>query len=227
MVFARSSPRETRGSHFRMLQARVMSGWRWRGGVLRQRLVYNAAARGSGLDDLLGELPDRQFLRVADIDGIISIAHHQPINAFNQVRAITKTAGLLAFSKDGYRLILERLADKRRNHSPIIETHSRTVRVKNAHNACIYFVLTMIGNSKRLGKTLGFIVTAAGANGVDVTPILFGLGMNQRISVDLRCRGQAESGFLMHRQAKSLVSAQGAHLEGLNRQFQIIDRTGR
>src|SRR5258707_12602564 len=51
--------------------------------------------------------------------------------------------------------------------------------------------------------------------------------MNQRITVNLRSRGQQESRSFLTGQTQSLVSAEGAHLQSLDRQFQVINRAGR
>ena len=53
-----------------------------------------------------------------------------------------------------------------------------------------------------------------------------GLGMHQRIAVDLGGGGQQEAGPFGQRQPQRLVRAQRAHLECLDRHVQIVHRAG-
>ena len=50
--------------------------------------------------------------------------------------------------------------------------------------------------------------------------------MDQRVAVNLGGRSQEEAGPLMFGQAERLMGAQGANFEGLDRQFQVINRAG-
>ena len=84
-----------------------------------------------------------------------------------------------------------------------------------------------IGHRQRLGETLGLVVTAARADGVDVAPVFLRLRMHQRVAVNFGSRGQQEARVFFLGQAERLVRAERADLEGLNRQFQIINRAGR
>src|ERR1017187_8907239 len=70
--------------------------------VLRQRLEHNFALRLGGLDDFFGELHHRHFARIADVHGQIVVAHHQTINAFDQIRSEEHTSRLRALAKHGH-----------------------------------------------------------------------------------------------------------------------------
>jgi hypothetical protein len=50
--------------------------------------------------------------------------------------------------------------------------------------------------------------------------------MHQWISINLRRGGQEESSLFVFRQPQRLMSAERAHLQRLNRQFQIVHRAG-
>jgi len=60
----------------------------------------------------------------------------------------------------------------------------------------------------------------ARADGVDVAPVFFRLRMNERIAVNFRGRGDEEARFFF------LGEAERADLQGLDRQFEIINRAG-
>src|SRR5687767_11261188 len=100
------------------------------------------------------------------------------VNALNQIRAITETAGLLAFPKYGDRLSEQSLAEKCRNDPTIVQPHARSIRVENAHNPRLHSMLAVVGHGQRFGESFGFVVAATRPNGVDIPPIIFGLRMN-------------------------------------------------
>src|SRR6185369_9021050 len=80
--------------------------------VLRQRLEDNSAARAGGSDDFLGELQHGQLRRIADVHRQVVIAHHQTMDALDEVGHITKASGLRALAKNRDRLVLQSLADE-------------------------------------------------------------------------------------------------------------------
>jgi hypothetical protein len=59
----------------------------------------------------------------------------QPVNAFDQVVHIAKTAGLHAIAVDGQRLTAQRLLDKVGHGAAIIQAHARPIGIEDAHDA--------------------------------------------------------------------------------------------
>ena len=84
--------------------------------------------------------------------------------------------------------------------------------------------MPVIRHRHRLGKTLGFVVDAARADGVHVAPVRLRLRMDQRIAVDLGRRRHQEARVLRHRQAQRVVRPEAPDLERLDRKVQVIDR---
>ena len=123
-------------------------------------------------------------------------------------------------------LFRQRLADERRHHAAVVQPHARAVGVEDADNAGLDLVFAVIGHRHGLGKTLGFVVTAARADGVDVAPVFFGLRMHQRVAVNFRGGGDQEARVFVLGQAERLVRAQRADLQGLDRDLQVINRAG-
>src|SRR6266542_3146885 len=62
--------------------------------ILWQRFENNLAARAGEANDFPRELEHGHFARVADVHRLVRVAQHQPVNAFNQVRAVAKAARL-------------------------------------------------------------------------------------------------------------------------------------
>ncbi len=106
---------------------------------------------------------------------------------------ITEAARLGAFAEDCDGLVLERLADESGDDAAVVEPHARAVGVEDAHDAGFDLVLAVIGHRHGLGKTLGLVVTAARADGVDVAPVFLGLRMDERVAVNFRGRGDEKA----------------------------------
>jgi len=99
MVSVKPCASGTLGSHFRIFFRLRDVGLALFRVVLRQWFVNDFAFRFCGADDFLGELQHRQFSRIANVHGQIVIAHHQTINAFDQIGDVTKAARLRAFAE--------------------------------------------------------------------------------------------------------------------------------
>ena len=118
----------------------------------------------------------------------------------------------------------------RRNvgHGPaVVGTHARAVGVEDARDARVHALLAVVGHGHRLGVALGLVVHAARAERIDVAPVGLGLRVHQRVAVDLGGRRQEQAGTLELGQAERVVRAVGAHLEGVQRQAQVVDGGGR
>ena len=96
MVFTSPSASDTFGAQPKSRRARVMSGRRCFGSScgkgLNTTLLREPVARMISL----GEFEHGHFRRVADVHRPGAGAHHQPVNAFDQIRHVTEAAGLAA-----------------------------------------------------------------------------------------------------------------------------------
>ena len=145
--------------------ARVMSGRRWRG-----------SSCGSGLNAILLREPVARmislrkfqhghFRRIADVHRQIVVAHHQPVDALDQVRHIAEAAGLVALAKDGRAAgSSSAWLTNAGTTRPSFKPHSRPVGVEDAHDAGLDAMLPVVGHRQGLGETLGFVVAAARAD---------------------------------------------------------------
>src|SRR5947207_12450322 len=64
--------------------------------VLRQRLEGNRALASRQGNSLAGEIQDRHFMRVAQVDRIMEVGRQKPINPFDEIGYIAEAAGLRA-----------------------------------------------------------------------------------------------------------------------------------
>ena len=112
-------------------------------------------------------------------------------------------------------------------HAAVVEPHPRAVGVEDPDDPRLHAVIAVIGHGDRLGEPLGLVVAAARADRVDVAPVVFALGVDLGIAVDLRRAGQQEPGVLRLGQPERVVGSQRADLERRDRMRQVIDGAGR
>ena len=86
-------------------------------------------------------------------------------------------------------------------------------------------VLTVIIHEERLGDALAFVIAAADADGVHVSPVIFGLRMHSRIAIDFARARLQDSGIDALGEAKHVDSAHDARLDGLYRIELVVDWT--
>ena len=196
-------------------------------GIILRKWSENdfAFGAGGGLDGF-GELEHGHFSRVADVHGERGVAHHEAIDSFNKVGAITEAAGLAAVAEDGHGFAAEGLADEGGDDAAVVEAHAGAVGVKDADDAGLHFVFAVVSHGEGFGEALGFVVTAARTDGVDVAPVFFGLRMDGGVAVDLGSGGEKETGAFVPGEAEGFVSAEGADFQCLDGNAQIIDRAG-
>ncbi len=196
------------------------------GVVHGQGFVDDLTLAAGEFDDEFGEIEDGELGRVADVDGFVEIALGEAEDAVDEVAAVAKAAGLLAFAEDGEGFSAQRLADEGGDDAAVLESHAGAVCVEDADDVGIDFVVAMVGHGHGLGETLGFVVDAAGADGIDVAPVGFGLGMFERIAVAFGGGGEEEFGVFGLGEAEGVVGAERTDLEGLDGELEIIDGAG-
>ncbi len=87
-------------------------------------------------------------------------------------------------------------------------------------------MVAVVGHRDRLGEPLGLVVAAPRTDRVDVAPVVFALGVDLGIAVDLGRAGQQEPRVLGLREPERVVGAERAHLECRDGVSEIVDRTG-
>ena len=173
-----------------------------------------------------GKFEDRELRRVADVDRSLIIGLREPVDAFDEISDVTETAGLRAVAEHRQWCAFQRLTDECGHNTSIAQPHPRPVCVEDAGDLGVELVNAVVGHGDGLGEPLGFVVHAARADGIDVAPVGLGLRMLKRVAVHLRGRGEQKCRALFLGKTEGVVSAEGADLEGLDWQLQVIDRAG-
>src|SRR5258707_14150351 len=143
-----------------------------------------------------------------------------------EVADVAKAARLFAVAEDGERLAAQGLGDEVGDDPAVGQAHAWPVGVEDANDAGVDVVIATIGHRHRLGKALGFVVDAARADGVDIAPVVLLLRMDERVAIDFRRGSEQEASVLGFGEAERFVRAEGADLERLDRQLQVVDRAG-
>ncbi len=125
--------RSTRGSHPSNVFARVISGRRrWGSSPKPFGKAGNQASLVSGeFVNQQREIPDADFVRVADIYRFMLFREHQTVNTFHQVTDVAKTAGLCPVSVDRQGFAVQRLLDEVWHHASVIQAHAGAKGIEN------------------------------------------------------------------------------------------------
>ena len=155
--------------------------------VGRQRLEDDLRTRTRQPDHLFGQLADGELAGIAEVDRpdkTVGIVHH-PEQPLDHVVHKAEGAGLAAVTEDRDVPSGERLHDEVADHPAVIGVHARSIGIEDAHHANVEFVLAVVIEEQGLCAALAFIVAGAQPDTVDVTPVIFGLGVHGGVPVDL------------------------------------------
>src|SRR5579859_3147844 len=108
----------------------------------------------------------------------------------------------------------------------VIEAHTRTISIEDAHDAGIHTMISMISHSHGFRKSLGFIINAARADRIHVAPILLMLRRNFRVPITFARRGQEKLCSLGKREPESVVCAERTNFKSLDGELEVIHWTG-
>jgi hypothetical protein len=122
---------------------------------------------------------------------------------------------------------LQRLHDEVADHAAVVGVHARAVGVEDARHLDLQRVLAVVIEKQGFGAALAFVVAAADADGVDVAPVGFDLGMHLRVAIDLAGGGLEDLGAQALGQAEHVDGAVHAGLGGLHRVVLVVDGAGR
>jgi len=166
-------------------------------------------------------------LGVAQVDGFDFPGVQETPEALHQVIDVAETAGLPSVSENGQVLSPEGLPHEGREGAAVVESHPCAVSVEYPGDPRIEAVVTVICHGHRFREAFRLIVDTPRPDGVDVSPVIFGLGVNKRISVTLRRGGKQKLRSLRLSQAQGLVGPERPHLQCLDRQPEVVDRARR
>lgn len=142
-------------------------------------------------DHLFGKITHGKFRRITEIDRRMDdrLVGHKADETIDQVGDVAERARLGAIAIDRDVLAPECLDDEIGYDAAVVGAHARPIGVEDAGNPDVDAVLSVKVTEKRFGGTLAFVVARAGAEGIDVAPIVLRLRMYLGISIDLRGGG--------------------------------------
>mmetsp|Transcript_39193 Transcript_39193/g.117845 ORF Transcript_39193/g.117845 Transcript_39193/m.117845 type:complete len:253 (+) Transcript_39193:463-1221(+) len=170
----------------------------------------------SHVADVLREVLDRIFIRVAQIDRQVIVTIHQLVQAIDQIRNVLERARLLACPVNSNVLILQSLDDEIGHDTSVVGMHPRSECVEDASNTNLDIVLVSVGVHHRFSNALAFIVARAGTDCVDITPVRFVLRMDLRVTIDLRRGGEQHPRLDTLGEAEHVDRPHGGRLDGLH-----------
>ena len=117
-------------------------------------------------------------------------------------------------AEDGNVFAPQGLDDKIADHATVVRGHTRAIGIEDSDNFDVDMVLPVIIHHEAFSGALAFVIAAPDADGVDPAPVIFFLGMDLGIAVDLGGRGLENGGPDPFGQAQGV---DGAHDVGFNR----------
>jgi hypothetical protein len=102
--------------------------------------------------------------------------------------------------------------------------HAGPIGIEDPGHLDLQVMLAVIIEEKGLRATFPLIITGPWTNGVDTSGIGLGLGVNGRISIDLRCGSLKNLGSEALGQAQHVDRTVNIDLRGLDRIVLVMDR---
>ena len=147
--------------------------------VLGQGLMHQGRTGPGKVADGLGEFDHGEFTRVSEVDGAGKVvgAVHQAHEARDEVVHVAEGPGLGTVAVKGNGLVAQGLDDEVGDDPAVVGVHAGAVGVEDAGDLDTQLVLTAVVEEQGLGAAFAFVVAGAGADGVDVAPVVHRLGM--------------------------------------------------
>src|SRR5580700_10028495 len=112
----------------------------------------------------------------------MEIRQGQPENAIDQIRYITEAPGLAPIAENGEWLVIESLTDERRDDPPIAQPHPGTVGIKDPDDLSVHAMEPVVGHGHSFREPFSLVVYSPRPDRVDMSPVVFALGVDQRVS---------------------------------------------
>ena len=118
---------------------------------------------------------------------------------------------------------MEGLYDKVGYNATIIRPHIRAVSVENTDDTNIDLVFAVVVEKEGFGDALAFVVASSDTDGVDVSTVALGLGVNVGVAVDFRGGGLENAGFDTFGEAEAVDRPHHRRLCRLDRVILIVN----
>ena len=143
--------------------------------------------------------------------------------SIDEVTHIAEAACLRPVSENSQRLAGQGERDEGRNHAPIVTPHPRAEGVEDSSNPNFGISISSKGHGERFRISFGFVVHAARANGVHVSPVRLDLWVNSRVAINLARAGEHHSGAIALRALENMACTIASDVQRLKWQLHIVD----
>jgi hypothetical protein len=151
----------------------------------------------------------------------------KPASGRDHIVHIAERAGLAAVAEHREIASEQGLHDEVGHNAAVVGMHARPVGIEDARDLDRELVLSPVVEEQCLGATLTLVVARARTNRIDVPPVILLLRMDQRVTVNLRCRGLQNSRPYAFGKTEHVDRAMHARLRGLNGVVLIVNGRGR
>mmetsp|Transcript_14859 Transcript_14859/g.34940 ORF Transcript_14859/g.34940 Transcript_14859/m.34940 type:complete len:359 (-) Transcript_14859:274-1350(-) len=203
---------------------------------VRLALLRVVGCRGHVLDRAVGvgrlvdercKLSDGVLLGVADVDWHVIAAFHESHEAGDEVIDVLEAPRRAPVPVDRDVVPLEGLNDEVRDDAAVGGVHARAKRVEDTRHPHVHPVLLLISVHHGLSHALPLVVARARPNGVHVTPVGLGLGVDLGVAVDLGGGGEEDAGAHALREPQHVQRPLHAGLDRLHGVVLVVRRRGR
>ena len=178
------------------------------------------------LYNLSGQFEDSEFIGVPQVDRtdeVVGSIHHAD-HALYQVIDVAEGTGLRPVTEDGDVTVFQGLDDKVADNAAVVRLHPRSVGVEDPHHPDVDLILPVIIEEEGLGAALAFVIAGSYADGVDVAPVVFLLGVNRWVAIYFAGGGLEYPCLYPFCQPQHVDGAHDTGLDGLYRVVLIVDR---
>src|SRR6185295_9539879 len=175
------------------------------------------------------QFENRELFGVSNIHrtGHVMRSAHQPYEPIDEVVHVAERASLRAFTVDRDIAAKQRLHNEIRNDASVVGMHAWPIGVEDTGDLDAQIAPVPIGEEQALRATLALVIAGPQADRIDVAPIILGLGMNARITIDLRGRRLQDLGVHALGKTEHIDRAMHTGFDRLHRVVLVMHRRGR
>jgi len=124
-------------------------------------------------------------------------------------------------------VVVECLDDEVGDDASVVGVHSRAIGIEDPYDADVDVVGSVVIEEESFGAAFSFVVAGANSDGVDVSPVGFGLGMDVRFAVDFAGGGLEDFGSDAFGESEHVDGSHDGGFDGLDGVVLVMDGRGR
>src|SRR5439155_19864785 len=177
---------------------------------------------------LVSQVFDCDLLIVADVENLaMDITNHEQQYGRYRIGHVAETACYPAIAEDANFAAFQRISNKVRDHSPVVEAHTRAVNVERTNDYYRQTELAIVRKTQGFRQSLRFIITGTRPGRGDVSSV--GLGrsncLGNRIAVNFTGTQVNETpGLTAPSEFKQVASTNYIHINSLKWKLTVLCR---